>query len=87
MLELNDGTGVFADCTLLEEADLSQTGITELEGTFEGCSALETVKLPENITKIGFGTFTGCSSLEKMDLSLTLVSEIRGWGLSGCSGF
>ena len=58
MLEVNDGAGVFADCTLLEEADLSQTGITELEGTFEGCSALETVKLPENITKIGFGTFT-----------------------------
>ena len=83
---MNDGTGVFADCTLLEEADLSQTGITELEGTFEGCSALETVKLPENITKIGFGTFTGCSSLEKMDLSQTLVTEIGGSAFSACSG-
>lgn len=77
---------MFADCTLLEEADLSQTGITELEGTFEGCSALETVKLPENITKIGFGTFTGCSSLEKMDLSQTLVTEIGGSAFSACSG-
>lgn len=86
VLEVNDGTGVFADCTLLEEADLSQTGITELEGTFEGCSALETVKLPENITKIGFGTFTGCSSLEKMDLSQTLVTEIGGSAFSACSG-
>ena len=86
VLEVNDGAGVFADCTLLEEADLSQTGITELEGTFEGCSALETVKLPENITKIGFGTFTGCSSLEKMDLSQTLVTEIGGSAFSACSG-
>lgn len=65
---------MFADCTLLEEADLSQTGITELEGTFEGCSALETVKLPENITKLDLH-FTGCSSLEKMDLSQTLVQK------------
>ena len=42
VLEVNDGAGVFADCTLLEEADLSQTGITVIESRlFLNCTSLK----------------------------------------------
>ena len=84
VLEVNDGTGVFADCTLLEEADLSQTGITVIESRlFLNCTSLKTVKLPKTLTMI-YGAFENCTSLEKVDLSQTGITELEGT-FEGCS--
>ena len=84
VLEVNDGTGVFADCTLLEEADLSQTGITVIESRlFLNCTSLKTVKLPKTLTMI-YGAFENCTSLEKVDLSKTGITELEGT-FEGCS--
>ena len=78
VLEVNDGAGVFADCTLLEEADLSQTGITVIESRlFLNCTSLKTVKLPKTLTMI-YGAFENCTSLEKVDLSQTGITELEG---------
>ncbi len=84
VLEVNDGAGVFADCTLLEEADLSQTGITVIESRlFLNCISLKTVKLPKTLTMI-YGAFENCTSLEKVDLSQTGITELEGT-FEGCS--
>ena len=84
VLEVNDGAGVFADCTLLEEADLSQTGITVIESSlFLNCTSLKTVKLPKTLTMI-YGAFENCTSLEKVDLSQTGITELEGT-FEGCS--
>lgn len=84
VLEVNDGAGVFADCTLLEEADLSQTGITVIESRlFLNCTSLKTVKLPKTLTMI-YGAFENCTSLEKVDLSQTGITELEGT-FEGCS--
>lgn len=84
VLEVNDGAGVFADCTLLEEADLSQTGITVIESRlFLNCTSLKTVKLPKTLTMI-YGAFENCTSLEKVDLSKTGITELEGT-FEGCS--
>lgn len=84
VLEVNDGAGVFADCTLLEEADLSQTGITAIESRlFLNCTSLKTVKLPKTLTMI-YGAFENCTSLEKVDLSQTGITELEGT-FEGCS--
>lgn len=84
VLEVNDGAGVFADCTLLEEADLSQTGITVIESRlFLNCTSLKTVKLPKTLTMI-YGAFENCTSLEKLDLSQTGITELEGT-FEGCS--
>ena len=84
VLEVNDGAGVFADCTLLEEADLSQTGITVIESRlFLNCTSLKTVKLPQTLTMI-YGAFENCTSLEKVDLSQTGITELEGT-FEGCS--
>lgn len=84
VLEVNDGAGVFADCTLLEEADLSQTGITVIESRlFLNCTSLKTVKLPKTLTMI-YGAFENCTSLEKVDLSQTGITELEG-AFEGCS--
>lgn len=84
VLEVNDGAGVFADCTLLEEADLSQTGITVIESRlFMNCTSLKTVKLPKTLTMI-YGAFENCTSLEKVDLSQTGITELEGT-FEGCS--
>lgn len=78
VLEVNDGAGVFADCTLLEEADLSQTGITVIESRlFLNCTSLKTVKLPKTLTMI-YGAFENCTSLEKVDLSQTALTQMQG---------
>lgn len=84
VLEVNDGAGVFADCTLLEEADLSQTGITVIESRlFLNCTSLKTVKLSKTLTMI-YGAFENCTSLEKVDLSQTGITELEGT-FEGCS--
>ena len=84
VLEVNDGAGVFADCTLLEEADLSQTGITVIESRlFLKCTSLKTVNLPKTLTMI-YGAFENCTSLEKVDLSQTGITELEGT-FEGCS--
>ena len=84
VLEVNDGAGVFADCTLLEEAYLSQTGITVIESRlFLNCTSLKTVKLPKTLTMI-YGAFENCTSLEKVDLSQTGITESEGT-FEGCS--
>lgn len=84
VLEVNDGAGVFADCTLLEEADLSQTGITVIESRlFLNCTSLKTVKLPKTLTMI-YGAFENCTSLEEVDLSQTGITELEGT-FEGCS--
>lgn len=84
VLEVNDGAVVFADCTLLEEADLSQTGITVIESRlFLNCTSLKTVKLPKTLTMI-YGAFENCTSLEKVDLSQTGITELEGT-FEGCS--
>lgn len=78
VLEVNDGAGVFADCTLLEEADLSQTGITVIESRlFLNCTSLKTVKLPKTLTSID-KTFLNCTSLKEVDLSQTGITELEG---------
>lgn len=77
VLEVYDGASVFADCTLLEEADLSQTGITVIESRlFLNCTSLKTVKLPETLTMI-CGAFENCTSLEKVDLSQTALTQMQ----------
>lgn len=84
MLKVNDGAGVFADCTLLEEADLSQTGITVIENRlFLNCTSLKTVKLPNTLTMI-YGAFDNCASLEEIDLSQTAITQMQGT-FSDCS--
>ena len=84
VLEVNAGEGVFADCTLVEEADLSQTGITVIESRlFLNCTSLKTVKLPKTLTMI-YGAFENCTSLEKVDLSQTGITELEGT-FEGCS--
>ena len=84
VLEVNDGAGVFADCTLLEEADLSQTGITVIESRlFLNCTSLKTVKLPKTLTSID-KTFLNCTSLKEVDLSQTGITELEGT-FEGCS--
>ncbi len=84
VLKVNDGAGVFADCTLLEEADLSQTGITVIENRlFLNCTSLKTVKLPNTLTMI-YGAFDNCASLEEIDLSQTAITQMQGT-FSDCS--
>lgn len=84
VLEVEAGTNVFADCTLLEEADLSQTKLTEINGRFFlNCTSLKTVKLPKTLTTLG-GVFTGCTSLKEVDLSQTGITDL-GAAFNGCS--
>ena len=67
----------FENCVLLEEVDLSQTGIKEINyGAFYNCSALRKVKFPKTLTMIGPQVFYGCSALKELDFSKTKVKEI-----------
>ena len=82
--KVDGGMGVFADCTLLEEADLSQTGITVIESRlFLNCTSLKMVKLPKTLTSID-KTFLNCTSLKEVDLSQTGITELEGT-FEGCS--
>lgn len=57
------GSHIFADCTALVEADLSN--ITAVpDATFHGCIALAEVKGTGNLESIGDNAFEGASSLE-----------------------
>ena len=74
--KVDGGMGVFADCTSLEEADLSQTKVTAIwNRLFLNCTSLKTVKLPETITEIS-GAFENCTSLEEVDLSQTAITQM-----------
>ena len=76
VLEVEEGTNVFADCTLLEQADLSQTKLTEINNRFFlNCISLKTVKFPKTLTTLG-GVFEGCTSLEEVDLSQTGITDM-----------
>ncbi len=70
---------MFANCTSLEEADLSQTNVTAIwNRLFLNCTSLKKIKLPETITAIGSHAFASCKSLTgELDLSQTVVNTIE----------
>lgn len=73
------GKYAFMNCPNLESADLSKTGITELEcGVFAKCGSLNKVSLPEGLLAIkgefgvNGGAFSNCYSLTSITLPGTV---------------
>ncbi|MBQ8322333.1 MAG: leucine-rich repeat protein [Clostridia bacterium] len=67
------GDGVFADCTLLQTADMKSRVCTELPAyTFGGCEKLAQVTLPKRVAAIGTSAFTGCKTLKEIAVPLTV---------------
>lgn len=78
------GTAVFAQCTALTSADLSQTRITALPAwTFSGCSTLTSISLPSTLTDIEEGAFYYCSSLSHISLPTT-INRLASFAFAGC---
>ena len=73
----NVGDYVFADCTSLTFASLSEGSNEVGVGMFSGCTALTEVLLASNTSVIGKRAFDGCELLEKITLpsSLTRVDD------------
>ena len=80
------GMYAFADCSLLESIDLSNSSITEIpENAFSNCTSLKTVKLPSTVTKIADDAFADCKKLEEIQgLSNCKISEIGKDAFAGC---
>ena len=80
------GMYAFADCSLLESIDLSNSSITEIpENAFSNCTSLKTVKLPSTVTKIADDAFADCKKLEEIQgLSNCKISEIGTDAFAGC---
>ena len=80
------GMYAFADCSLLESIDLSNSSITEIpKNAFSNCTSLKTVKLPSTVTKIADDAFADCKKLEEIQgLSNCKISEIGKDAFAGC---
>lgn len=69
------GEQVFANCALLQSADLSGlAGTTLPASTFSGARSLTSVTLPEKITTLGSKVFAGCTSLKSFTIPSTVTS-------------
>lgn len=69
----------------LKTLDLSETGITSIEGgAFQGYQALTKVTFPTSLQTIGTRAFAFCRKLKEIDLLGTRVSEIGYGSFTGC---
>jgi len=62
------GSGIFSNCSNLEEVHLPKDLTTLPYEIFSGCTSLKTIVLPETITHLTGFTFANCSSLESITL-------------------
>lgn len=69
--------GTLVNDNELKTVDLSETGITSIEGgAFQGYHALTKVTFPASLRTIGTSAFAHCWKLKEIDLLGTRVSEI-----------
>lgn len=79
------GIAVFAQCTTLSSADLSQTHLATLPAwTFSGCTGLTSISLPSTLTAIEEGAFHYCSSLPSISLPAA-TDYLAAFAFAGCS--
>ncbi len=72
--------GVFADCTSLDNIDLSGLYVCGT-GVFSGCTGLTTVHTTSD-TNLGDYTFLNCTGLKKITLS---AGQIGNYAFAGCT--
>lgn len=71
---------VFAGCTHLTSATISD-GVTRIgDWAFDGCTGLTSVKIPDSVTSVGGGVFDGCDGVIEVEDG---VSYVDGWAI-GC---
>ena len=74
------GKGAFANCPVLNDIDLSQTGVTELpDRIFADCTSLTYLLLPSKLAKVGTEAFSNTSV---NSLVLPAVSELAPYALA-----
>ena len=81
------GTGVFSDCTSLEEVvGFESTQITKLESsTFKNCSSLTSLEIPSTVTSTGNEVFYGCTNLT-LDIDFSSYTTIGEKAFQGYTG-
>ncbi|MDE6720396.1 MAG: leucine-rich repeat domain-containing protein, partial [Treponemataceae bacterium] len=73
----------FRGCTGLQSADLSESGLTEMnQEFFGGCTSLKEVKLPSRLEVLNYSAFENCKSLESLTIPESLKT-IRGGVFDG----
>ncbi len=78
-------TGIFQNCTSLEEVVLP-TGIhAVVSSLFEGCTALRSVTVPHTVKDIYENAFAGCTALTAVQMPVNL-QEIRTGAFQNCTG-
>lgn len=71
---------VFAGCTHLTSATISD-GVTRIgDWAFDGCTGLTSVKIPDSVTSVGGGAFGKCDGVIEVEDG---VSYVDGWAI-GC---
>lgn len=67
------GTGVFENCSLLEEVDMADANIKKITYlSFANCENLKTVKFSPSTESMEFMTFFGCESLQNINFPESL---------------
>ena len=77
------GRNVFANCTGLEQVDLSRMTDSIPTGMFADCSRLSAIQLPKQITAVKSEAFQGCTRLN--DINLENIKEIGDFGFAYCT--
>lgn len=78
------GSQAFYTCLQLENADFSQSAVTNLSSVFQSCNKLKTVVLPNTLQTIEAGTFKGCTALTEITIPSS-VTSIDSTAFSGCT--
>lgn len=77
------GSGIFADCTKLQQVTIPDS-ITEIAPlSFEGCTSLRKIDIPSQIITIAYSAFYGCYNLQEVALPENLKT-IGDWAFSRC---
>jgi len=80
------GQHAFLDCHLLNNIDLSATGLTSIEpSTFQQCIHLTSITLSDAITTIGGNVFKDCAALVEITLP-DQANSIESTAFDGCTG-
>lgn len=77
-------TGMFQNCSRLEDIRIPDNVSTIYNNAFEGCYSLTDIKMPTKLASLGESAFASCNGLETITLNDNL-SSINYNAFTGCS--
>lgn len=78
---VNLSSYAFANCRMLETADLGESSISSLgSSAFSNCSNLKSVTLPSSLVSIIGSVFNGCDNLESMTCLAKIPPSVQTFG-------